>query len=98
MYEGPEAADISRHRTSTSLCTRPSCLPSSLDTALPFHLRGAKSPTMSALPSGVVELLERFEASKILLVEWEISLLQRLGYPLVSNGVSQSASPTRRHT
>ncbi|PNY22836.1 Uncharacterized protein TCAP_07056 [Tolypocladium capitatum] len=41
---------------------------------------------MSDLPSRAAELLKRFEASKILLVEWEISLLQRLGYPLVSDG------------
>ncbi|POR33379.1 Uncharacterized protein TPAR_06427 [Tolypocladium paradoxum] len=37
---------------------------------------------MRALPSRVAELLKRFEASKILLIEWETSLLQRLGYPL----------------
>lgn len=37
-------------------------------------------------------LLERLEASRLLLVEWETSLHIRLGYPLASNGVSQ---PTR---
>ncbi|KAM4056552.1 Glycosyl transferase, family 25 [Hirsutella rhossiliensis] len=35
---------------------------------------------------GVTELLTRFEASELLLIEWETSLLQSLGVPLVSTG------------
>lgn len=35
-------------------------------------------------------LLDSLESSGILLVEWETSLFVRLGYPLVSNGVSHN--------
>ncbi|KAI5861124.1 hypothetical protein GGS23DRAFT_154154 [Durotheca rogersii] len=34
----------------------------------------------------LAQLWDRFEASDILLVEWETNLLARLGYPLVSHG------------
>lgn len=46
---------------------------------------------MVTFPARILELLRGFEASEIVLIEWETSLLSRLGYPLVSNGVSQSA-------
>jgi len=44
---------------------------------------------MTNLKERVAELLKRLETSQILLVEWETSLKIRLGYPLVSNGVSR---------
>jgi len=43
---------------------------------------------MSHLKERVAKLLERLEASQVLPVEWETNLQIRLGYPLVSNGVS----------
>ena len=44
---------------------------------------------MADLRKRAAELLERFEASNVLLVAWEPSLQIRLGYPLASNGVSK---------
>ncbi|KAL7908776.1 hypothetical protein GGI35DRAFT_480371 [Trichoderma velutinum] len=41
---------------------------------------------MSSLRDRATTLLERLDASQILLVEWEISLWIRLGYPLASDG------------
>lgn len=46
---------------------------------------------MVTFPARILEFLRGFEASENLLIEWETSLLSCLGYPLVSNGVSQSA-------
>ena len=55
----------------------------------------SRSPThfffavvMSLLEERVAKLLERLKSSQVLLVEWETELQIRLGYPLVSNGVS----------
>ena len=42
---------------------------------------------MSVPKDEVPRILEHLEASGIILIEWETSLIMRLGYPHIPNGV-----------